>query len=140
MGFIEVFGGESPRGAHLFAYYFVFCSSLTNPFIYGIMNPQFQQTFRKMLRIRVNDVQPVSSRVNDNGTRSSPLDGHPIEDIPSISIQTVPVFRIQNQVETTSSHNATDKTDALVNSLPEDEDSSNAPAKPLILKRGQAWK
>jgi len=84
MGFIEVFGGESPRGAHLFAYYFVFCSSLTNPFIYGIMNLPFQQTFRKMLRIRVNDVQSVSSRVNDNGTRSSALDGQPIEDIPSI--------------------------------------------------------
>lgn len=140
IGFIEVFGGESPRGAHLFAYYFVFCSSLTNPFIYGIMNPQFQQTFKKMLRIRVNDVQPVSSRANDKGTKSTALDGQPIEDIPSISIQTVPVFRIQNPVETTSSHNATDKTEALVNSLPEDEDNSNAPAKPLILKRDQAWK
>lgn len=140
IGFIEVFGAESPRGAHLFAYYFVFCSSLTNPFIYGIMNPQFQQTFKKMLRIRVSDVQPVSSRANDRGTKSTALDGQPIEDMPSISIQTVPVLRIQNHGETTSSHNATDKTEALGNSLPEDEDNSNAPAKPLTLKRGQAWK
>ena len=104
------------------------------------MNPQFQQTFKKMLRIRVNNLQPVSSRANDKGTRSSVLDGHPIEDMPSISIQTVPVFRIQNQVETTSSHNVTDKTDALVNSLTEDEDNYGTLAKPLILKQNQAWK
>ncbi|XP_078348075.1 visual pigment-like receptor peropsin [Oculina patagonica] len=141
MGFIEVFGAETPRWAHLFAYYFVFCSSLTNPFIYSIMNPQFQQTFKKIFRRRVNDVQPVSSRANDKGTtKSTALDGQPIEDMPSTSIQAVPVFRIQNQVETTHSHNASDKTGPLVNSLPEGEDQSSAPVKPLILKRGQAWK
>ncbi|XP_078347963.1 melatonin receptor type 1B-like [Oculina patagonica] len=141
MGFVEVFGGETPRWAHLFAYYFVFCSSLTNPFIYGIMNPQFQQTFKKIFRIRVNDVQPVSSRANDKGTtKSTALDGQPIEDMPSTSIQAVPVFRIQNQVETTHSRNASDKTGPLVNSLSEGEDQSSAPVKPLILKRSQAWK
>ena len=68
VGFVEVFGSSSPRWAHLFAYYLVSCSSLTNPFIYGIMNPQFQYTFKKMLRIGSNNVQPISSasRVKGN--------------------------------------------------------------------------
>ena len=121
MGFMGVFGAESPRWAHLFAYYFVFCSSLTNPFIYGIMNPQFQYTFKKMLRIRVNDVQPaVSSRVNERGTKSTTLDGQLIEDMPSTSIQSVPVFRIQNQVKTNLSHNGSDEIGAMINGVPEE--------------------
>lgn len=142
MGFIEVFGSSSPRWAHLFAYYFVFGSSLTNPFIYGILNPQFQQTFKKMLRIRVNDVQPVSSRANGKGTKSTPLNsGVPqVEDMPSTSIQSVPVFRTPNQVKPTSSHNAHDNKSPLINSLLEVEDQSSAPANPLVIKRGQAWK
>lgn len=144
MGFIEVFGGESPRWAHLFAYYFVFCSSLTNPFIYGIMNPQFQQTFRKMLRVRVNDVQPISSRTNGKETKSTALSGKVVlgEEMPSTSIQSIPVFRDQNQnlpVKANSSHNATD-TGVFVNSLPEAEEQSGAPGKPFIIKQGQAWK
>lgn len=140
MGFIEVFGAESPRWAHLFAYYFVFCSSLMNPFIYGIMNPQFQHTFKKLFRIRINDVQPVSSRANEKGTKSTALDGQPIEDMPSTSIQSVPVFRVQNQVKTTSSHNTSGKTGPLINSLPEGDEHPSTPVRPLILKRDQAWK
>jgi len=81
VGFIEVFGSSSPRWAHLFAYYLVSCSSLTNPFIYGIMNPQFQYTFKKMLRIGSNNVQPISSasrvKRNENETKSTPLDSRP---------------------------------------------------------------
>lgn len=100
IGFIEVFGGSSPLWAHTFAYYFVFGSSLANPFIYGIMNPQFQSAFRKMLHIGVNEVQPMSSiaRGNggdgSNGTKSTILDVlYAIEDKPSTSIQTEQVFR-----------------------------------------------
>ena len=97
IGFIEVFGSSSPRWAHTFAYFFVFCSSLTNPFIYGIMNPQFQSAFKKMLRIGTNEVQPLSSasqvKGNENaGTKSSALDSVQfIEDMPNTSIQSVPV-------------------------------------------------
>ena len=103
IGFIEIFGSSSPRWAHIFAYFFVFGSSLTNPFIYGIMNPQFQQAFKKLLRLGSNDVQPMSSgsqvKENGNGTTSTALDGLPIQDMPSISIQSVPVYRSENLVK-----------------------------------------
>ena len=103
IGFIEVFGSSSPRWAHTFAYFFVFCSSLTNPFIYGIMNPQFQSAFKKMLRIGTNEVQPLSSasQVKENGnagTKSSALDSVQfIEDMPNTSIQSVPVNIVKSE-------------------------------------------
>lgn len=123
IGFIEVFGSSSPRWAHIFAYYFVFCSSLTNPFIYGIMNPQFQEAFKKMLRIGSNDVQPMSSasrtKEKGKGTTSTALDSvQPNEDLPSTSIQSVPVYRSQKL---------------------EAEDKPSAPAQPLPKQSGQAW-
>ena len=126
IGFIEVFGSSSPRWAHLFAYYFVFCSSLTNPFIYGIMNPQFQYTFKKMLRIGSDNVLPMSSasrvKGNECGTKTTPLDSvQLIEEMPSTTIQSVPVFRAQD----------IDKREA--------EDTSSAPMQPSSKKGGQAW-
>lgn len=100
IGFIEVFGSSSPRWAYLFAYYFVFCSSLTNPFIYGIMNPQFQLAFKKMLRLGGDDVQSMSSanqRVKESrnpGTTSTTLHSVNLyEDMPSTFILSVPVDR-----------------------------------------------
>lgn len=133
MGFIEVFGGESPRWAHLFAYYLVFCSSLTNPFIYGIMNPQFQQSFKKMFRLRVNDVQPISSRANCKETKSTALGSKAVlaDDMPSTSINSVPLFRDQN-------HNASD-TGVFVNGVAEAEEQSDVPGKSFIKRNCQAW-
>lgn len=111
IGFIEVFGSSSPRWAHIFAYYFVFCSSLTNPFIYGIMNPQFQSAFKKMLRIGRNEVQSLSSvgrgkgGEGSNATKSTGMDVVcTIENMPSTSTQSEPVFRNQNA---TKSNDAT---------------------------------
>ncbi|XP_015780002.1 PREDICTED: melatonin receptor type 1A-like isoform X2 [Acropora digitifera] len=125
IGFIEVFGSSSPRWAHIFAYYFVFCSSLTNPFIYGIMNPQFQSAFKKMLRIGRNEVQPLSSvgrgkgGDGSNATKSTGVDVVcTIENMPSTSTQSEPVFR---------NHNATKSNDATVQ-----------PQIPAIQK-SQAW-
>lgn len=135
MGFIEVFGGESPRWAHLFAYYFVFCSSLTNPFIYGVMNPQFQRTFKKMFRIRENDVQPISSRTDFKETKNTMLGSKVVlvDDMPSTSITLVPLFRDQN-------HNASD-TGVFVNVVAEagEQSDSDVPGKSFIRKNGQAW-
>lgn len=133
MGFIEVFGGESPRWAHLFAYYFVFCSSLTNPFIYGVMNPQFQRTFKKMFRIRENDVQPISSRTDFKETKNTMLGSKVVlvDDMPSTSITLVSLFRDQN-------HNASD-TGVFVNVVAEAEEQSDVPGKSFIRKNGQAW-
>ena len=68
------------------------------------------------------------------------MDRQPIEDMPSTSIELVPVFRIQNQVKTASSHNTSDKTAPLINSLPEGDEHPSTPVRPLILKRDQAWK
>lgn len=111
IGFIEVFGSSSPRWAHIVAYYFVFSSSLTNPFIYGIMNPQFQSAFKKMLRIGRNEVQPLSSvgrgkgGEGSNATKSTGVDVVcTIENMPSTSTQSEPVFRNQNA---TKSNDAT---------------------------------
>lgn len=125
IGFIEVFGSSSPRWAHIVAYYFVFCSSLTNPFIYGIMNPQFQSAFKKMLRIGRNEVQPLSSvgrgkgGEGSNATKSTGVDVVcTIENMPSTSTQSEPVFR---------NHNATKSNDATLQ-----------PQIPAIQK-SQAW-
>ena len=60
IGFIEMFGSTAPRWIHLLAYYLVYCSSLTNPFIYGIWNPQFKQSFATILKIR----DPHEARVS----------------------------------------------------------------------------
>lgn len=125
IGFIEVFGSSSPRWAHIFAYYFVFCSSLTNPFIYGIMNPQFQSAFKKMLRIGRNEVQPLSSvgrgkgGDGSNATKSTAVDVVcTIENMPSTSTQSEPVFRNQNATK-----------------------SNDAPLQPQIpsIQKSQAW-
>ena len=40
-------GGYIPHELRKLSVYFLFSSSLTNPIIYGIMNPQFKQAFKK---------------------------------------------------------------------------------------------
>lgn len=52
IGFIEVFGSQSPRLAYFISYVGAYCSSMTNPFIYGIMNPQFKRAFSTIVRLR----------------------------------------------------------------------------------------
>lgn len=52
IGFIEVFGSRSPRIFYYLAYVLVYCSNMTNPFIYGIMNPQFKNAFACILQLR----------------------------------------------------------------------------------------
>ena len=103
IGFIEVFGSSSPRWAHIFAYYFVFCSSLTNPFIYGIMNPQFRSAFKKMLYIGRSEVQPLSSVGRGKGgdgssaRKSTAVDVVcTMENMAGTSIQSQPMFGSRN--------------------------------------------
>lgn len=124
VGFIEIFGSSTPRWVHLFSYFFVFGSSLTNPFIYGIMNPQFQQAFKKLLRFRANEIEPMSStsQVKENviGTATTMTDVtglQTIGDEPSTSIQPGVIDQNQNQVKHT-----------------------DAPTKPLEVMKAQAWK
>ena len=65
-----------------------------------------------------------ASRVkgNEDGTKTTPLDSvQLIEEMPSTTIQSVPVIRAQ----------AIDKREA--------EDASNAPTQPSSKKRSQAW-
>ena len=52
IGFMEVFGSHTPRVASFISYTLAYCSSMTNPFIYGIMNPQFKRAFANILRLR----------------------------------------------------------------------------------------
>lgn len=89
------------------------------------MNPQFQSAFKKMLRIGRNEVQPLSSvgrgkgGDGSNATKSTGVDVVcTIENMPSTSAQSEPVFR---------NHNATKSNDATVQ-----------PQIPAIQK-SQAW-
>lgn len=38
----------APAEVHKVAPYFIFCGSLVNPIIYGTMNPQFKDAFKKL--------------------------------------------------------------------------------------------
>lgn len=60
VGFIEVFGSQSPRLAYFISYIGAYCSSMTNPIIYGIMNPQFKRAFATILRLREASDRVVS--------------------------------------------------------------------------------
>ena len=48
--FIIANGGYIPREVAKVAVYLLFSSSVVNPIIYGIMNPQFKQAFKKVFR------------------------------------------------------------------------------------------
>ncbi|XP_068704421.1 melanopsin-like isoform X2 [Montipora foliosa] len=52
IGFMEAFGLQSPRLAYFISYAGAYCSSMTNPFIYGIMSPQFKRAFSTILRLK----------------------------------------------------------------------------------------
>ena len=81
IGFLEVFGKQSPRLAYFIAYILTYCSSMTNPFIYGIMNPQFKRAFSIILRLResssegrvstISRTQGLNSQVDLAGTYTS---------------------------------------------------------------------
>ena len=99
VGFIEVFGAESPRWVHFFAYVFVFGSSLINPFIYGIMNPQFQRAFKNMLRIQNNEVRPISIQPGNDTKNSNVSSQLQVQDLPSTYKQAVPVYRSHGEAQ-----------------------------------------
>lgn len=61
IGFIEVLGSQSHRLAYFVSYVGAYTSSMTNPFIYGIMNPQFKKAFATILRLR----EPSEGRVSE---------------------------------------------------------------------------
>lgn len=52
IGFKEVFGSTSARWLHFVSYVLAYCSNMTNPFIYGIMNPQFKNAFATIMHLR----------------------------------------------------------------------------------------
>lgn len=76
IGFMEAFGKESPRLAYLISYVLAYCSNMTNPFIYGLMNPQFKRAFAIILRLRESSEvvmtlprsQVLNSQVDFTGT------------------------------------------------------------------------
>ena len=79
IGFMEVFGSHTRRVANFISYTLAYCSSMTNPFIYGIMNPQFKHAFANILRLResshgraaVSRNQELNSQVDLPGTYAS---------------------------------------------------------------------
>ena len=81
IGFKEVFASSSARWLHFAAYVLVYCSSMANPFIYGIMNPQFKKAFTSILHLRdttASDVRvstvsrnPAGSHIVEQGVYSS---------------------------------------------------------------------
>ena len=86
------------------------------------MNPQFQQAFKKLLRFRANEIEPMSStsqvKENVTGTATTDVTGlQTIGDVPSTSIQLGVIDQNQNQVKHT-----------------------DAPTKPLEVMKAQAWK
>ncbi|PFX21771.1 Melanopsin [Stylophora pistillata] len=73
IGFIEVFGSRSPRILYYLAYVLVYCSSMANPFIYGIMNPQFKNAFACILHIR-DSTASEAERVSVSRNMASNVD------------------------------------------------------------------
>ena len=74
IGFMEAFGqgSQTPRGVYFISYVLAYCSSMTNPFIYGIMNPQFKRAFANILRLR--ESSDVRSSVSRNHALNSQVD------------------------------------------------------------------
>lgn len=70
IGFIEVFGSTSPRWLYYVSYVLVYCSSMTNPFIYGIMNPQFKNAFASILNLRESTASDARVSVSRNMANS----------------------------------------------------------------------
>lgn len=73
IGFIEVFGSESPRLAYFVSYVGAYSSSMTNPFIYGIMNPQFKRAFSAILRLRPDPQDGMLFALPRNQRSHSPV-------------------------------------------------------------------
>ena len=73
IGFIEVFGSQSPRLAYFVSYVGAYCSSMTNPFIYGIMNPQFKRAFSTILRLRPDSQDGMLFALPRNQRSNSPV-------------------------------------------------------------------
>lgn len=66
IGFLEVFGSTSARWLHFVSYVLAYCSSMTNPFIYGIMNPQFKNAFASILHLRESTASDARVSVSRN--------------------------------------------------------------------------
>ena len=65
---VETAGSFIPRETFMAAVYLMFTSSLANPIIYGIMNPQFQRAFKRALifgRYSNNQTSQSSKRNRD---------------------------------------------------------------------------
>ena len=65
---VETAGSFIPREIFMAAVYLMFTSSLANPIIYGIMNPQFQRAFKRALifgRYSNNQTSQSSKRNRD---------------------------------------------------------------------------
>lgn len=60
VGLSQVFGYEQNRSFHMVAIYLMFSSCLSNPIIYGLFNPQFKETFKKIFCL--------SNAIGDNPT------------------------------------------------------------------------
>lgn len=70
IGFKEVFGSTSARWLHFVSYTLAYCSSMTNPFIYGIMNPQFKNAFASILHLRDSTASDARVSVSRNVVNS----------------------------------------------------------------------
>lgn len=70
IGFIEVFGSTRARWLHFVSYVLAYCSSMTNPFIYGIMNPQFKNAFASILHLRDSTASDARVSVSRNVVNS----------------------------------------------------------------------
>ena len=67
---IETAGGFIPREVYMTVIYLMFSSSLVNPIIYGIMNPQFKLAFKKALSCSRHDNENIDRNSTRSGART----------------------------------------------------------------------
>ena len=67
---IETAGSVIPRQVYMVVIYLMFTSSLANPVIYGIMNPQLKLAFTKALSCGRHGNENVNQSCTDNRTRT----------------------------------------------------------------------
>ena len=68
VGLSEMAGREQGRGFSMVAIYFMFCSSLANPFLYGILNPRFKEAFANIIKCFMRN------GADDTGHETAPND------------------------------------------------------------------
>ncbi len=68
---IETAGGVIPWEVYTTVIYLMFSSSLANPIIYGIMNPQFKLAFKKALSCGRYGNENTNRNCTGNGSRTA---------------------------------------------------------------------